>query len=97
MFIVNSNLFSQTYSIIGQAWFEVKSINKQTASYYELGYIPTLSKEYKLPNNQKIDFEWAYQLKTSYYKYSEVQNNKNNHRLWFRYYSQKIDHEIYIS
>lgn len=61
-----------------------------------IGYIPTLSLKKELSTHKLIDVEWAYHLKRHYKGGLLFNYNENNHRLWIRYSSNKIEARLGI-
>ena len=78
----------------GQFWSSALTSNDvpndQSSIESTLGYVPTLSLFKNLSASQFIDVEWAYRLDRSY-SADSLLNNLENHRLWIRYSSEKIE------
>ena len=78
----------------GQFWSSALTSNDvpndQSSIESTLGYVPTLSLFKNLSASQFIDVEWAYRLDRSY-STDSLLNNLENHRLWIRYSSEKIE------
>tara|TARA_B110000881_G_scaffold218907_1_gene239433 strand:- start:1622 stop:2698 length:1077 start_codon:yes stop_codon:yes gene_type:complete len=93
--IFNSIIVSQTIS--NQGMFIMSSlINNDIPDHwspYELSiiYIPALSLKKKLSDDKLVDAEWAYHLGRHYSGDSLFNYTGNNHRLWIRYASDKIE------
>ena len=66
LFILNTNILAQSYSLKGQMWGSLLRGDDPPGgrSNYEenWGYIPTISYKKNLANNSLIDLEWAYKL-----------------------------------
>ena len=78
----------------GQFWSSALTSNDvpndQSSIESTLGYVPTLSLFKNLSASQFIDVEWAYRLDRSC-SADSLLNNLENHRLWIRYSSEKIE------
>ena len=87
-------LYAQSFSMKGQFWSSALTSNDvpndQSSIESTLGYVPTLSLFKNLSASQFIDVEWAYRLDRSY-SADSLLNNLENHRLWIRYSSEKIE------
>ena len=87
-------LYAQSFSMKGQFWSSALTSNDvpndQSSIESTLGYVPTLSLFKNLSASQFIDVEWAYRLDRSY-STDSLLNNLENHRLWIRYSSEKIE------
>ena len=95
IFSFHSITLSQIYSAKGQFVASGLTSNDILDSWssYEtiIGYIPTLSLKKELSNDKLVDAEWAYHLKRYYTGDSLFNFIANNHRLWIRYSSDKIE------
>ena len=91
---LNITLYAQSFSMKGQFWSSALTSNDvpndQSSIESTLGYVPTLSLFKNLSASQFIDVEWAYRLDRSY-SADSLLNNLENHRLWIRYSSEKIE------
>ena len=87
--------FSQTFSAKGQfvaSGLTSNDIPDNWQSYESIiEYIPTLSLAKEISTDKLFDAEWAYHLKRYYAGDSLFNYNENNHRLWVRYSSDKIE------
>ena len=95
LFISNTNITAQVYSLKGQMWGSLLRGNDPPIgrSNYEesWGYIPTLSFERNLINNSVIDFEWAYKFGKVYSGDYSIGTLDAPYRIWFRYSSDRIE------
>ena len=95
IFSFHSITLSQAYPIKGQfiaSGLTSNDIPDSWSSYETIiGYIPTLSLKKELSNDKLVDAEWAYHLKRYYTGDSLFNFIANNHRLWIRYSSDKIE------
>ena len=91
---LNITLCAQSFSMKGQFWSSALTSNDvpndQSSIESTLGYVPTLSLFKDLSASQFIDVEWACRLDRSY-SADSLLNNLENHRLWIRYSSEKIE------
>ena len=95
IFSFHSITLSQAYPIKGQFIASGLTSNDIPDSWSSfetiIGYIPTLSLKKELSNDKLVDAEWAYHLKRYYTGDSLFNFIANNHRLWIRYSSDKIE------
>ena len=95
LFISNTNIAAQVYSLKGQMWGSLLRGNDPPIgrSNYEesWGYIPTLSFERNLINNSVIDLEWAYKIGKVYSGDYSIGTLDAPYRIWFRYSSDRIE------
>ena len=95
IFSFHSITLSQAYPVKGQfiaSGLTSNDIPDSWSSYETIiGYIPTLSLKKEMSNDQLVDAEWAYHLKRYYTGDSLFNFIANNHRLWIRYSSDKIE------
>ena len=100
IFSFHSITLSQTYPVKGQfiaSGLTSNDIPDSWSSYETIiGYIPTLSLKKELSNDKLVDAEWAYHLKRYYTGDSLFNFIANNHRLWIRYSSDKIEARLGI-
>ena len=100
LFSFHSITLSQTYSVKGQFIASALTSNDIPENWQShesiIGYIPTLSFKKELSTDRLIDAEWAYHLKRYYAGDSLFNYNENNHRLWVRYSSDKIEARLGI-
>ena len=95
LFISNTNIVAQSYSLKGQMWGSLLRGDDPPIgrSNYEenWGYIPTISYKKNLANNSLIDLEWAYKLGKVYAGDYNIGKLDAPYRLWFRYSSDRIE------
>ncbi|MEA1881550.1 MAG: hypothetical protein U9N31_04050, partial [Candidatus Marinimicrobia bacterium] len=95
VFLIHSSLSAQPFSTKGQFWVSGFIGNDaptgQSSLETSLGYLPTFSLSRDVSDFQLIDFEWAYRLVRTYSGDSLFSNHENNHRLWVRYSSEKLE------
>tara|TARA_B100000579_G_C22733308_1_gene805381 strand:+ start:100 stop:1200 length:1101 start_codon:yes stop_codon:yes gene_type:complete len=100
IFSFHSITLSQAYPVKGQfiaSGLTSNDIPDSWSSYETIiGYIPTLSLKKEMSNDQLVDAEWAYHLKRYYTGDSLFNFIANNHRLWIRYSSDKIEARLGI-